>query len=1406
MRSSITFALAFGRLRWWVAEVRRARWVLTAGLSLVAILGAGVLVPVQASANQAHYFAGSPAGSFGGPGQGSGQLELAAPQFPTTPQLPTTGGSGIAVNETTGEVYVADTENQRISVFDPSRPPGERFLFAFGADVGGSGIDTCTISCAPGTPGDEPGEFEAPTFLAVDQSGGDVYVGDASEIVQKFTAGGELISTWGEGGRLGTQPFVVASGSGDLTTGSTKLANLHAGSGQFGQFPISGEGIPAGTHLEPREGVLQLSQAATLTKTGVSLTQTTTFGGLAGLAVHGGDLFVFSAESDEILRFEADASFVGPFARAVGAGPAGLAFDGEGDSYLVDGHEHVQKLDPVGDPLGPVVGGVAIAGLSADLFTGALYADEGGTALGAYTPQCAKSHESGNNVFVCESFQAFGEGRLDEGAGLAVDSSTGTVYAVSAGDEEILAFPAAVEAVTEAATDRTASSATLNGKIDAFGSALIGCRFEYGVGSAEGESSVPCAGTPAANGQVAVEAPVSGLEGSTTYSFRLSATNANGHVEGDEGTFTTLESPGIESAEAKEVSAGSAVLTAKIDPRGSETHYHFEWGPCEGSCLTSPYPVAVPVPDGQILPGTPTTVEQVISGLQPGTTYHFRVFATNANGPVTGTEHTFVYLPSAPTQTGCGNEELRQSNGSTRLPDCRAYELVTPARKNGSLIGALFIGQLAPQIAEDGSHMTTPALQCLPGTPSCIGHRQSEGEPYEFFRGPDGWQVNPLAPPAAQFQTHSWLLFGAEPGSLLFSAPDSAGTDDLWTRGEGGAFRRLGPLGEPGTSFNVFSPRAALSTADLSHVVYETVQPVWPFDEGNRSGGVRTSSLYEYTPASGSEPQLVGVTGGFEGGDNHNLISVCGTGIANSNGYDTLSEDGRIVYFSPSACASGSGTNAGEKVPAGELYERIDQSRTIEVSAAVPTTCTNPECEASTSSEATFESSFEGGSRSGERALFTSTQQLTDGASQDGHASDQASSCARTSSAASGCNLYLSECPGHCEDPSRRRLIDVSEGAKAEGGPKVLGVVAISADAGRVFFVAKGALTTTENEQGEAAVPGAYNLYVYERDEAHPQGRLGFVAKLSIQDQPNWAEGHPYEGPGSVGTFQGLGRANISPDGRYLVFESHRALTPGATGGAAQIYRYDASEGVMTRVSIGQAGFGDDGNAGRPGADATIAAAKNAFAFADGPAHADPTMSNDGRFVFFQSPVALTPGALEEVVVEELPTNTFYAQNIYEWEEDGAGGCRQTSGCVSLLSDGEEEIGSGKIATQSPELLGTDATGKNVFIAAEDPLTWQDTDTQRDYYDLKVGGGFAPPAAVAQPCSGDGCRGAGTSAGPGTSPATSSADGPEEGPKHPRKAKPKTCKKKKGKKGSTCRKQHKKKQHGGHRRKHASKG
>ena len=289
--------------------------------------------------------------------------------------------------------------------------------------------------------------------------------------------------------------------------------------------------------------------------------------------------------------------------------------------------------------------------------------------------------------------------------------------------------------------------------------------------------------------------------------------------------------------------------------------------------------------------------------------------------------------------------------------------------------------------------------------------------------------------------------------------------------------------------------------------------------------------------------------------------------------------------------------------------------------------------------------------------------------------------------------------------------------------------MAISPDGTHVYFIAQGVLSEQPNSQQQKAQDGANNLYAFEHDEAHPNGHLTFITTLPPADEQAFS--------GASEWSQGIGLANVTPDGRFLVFLSHGALTPDDTrpqaGAPAQVYRYDAQTATLIRISIGEHGYNDNGNAGTT--DAGIASAgEHGWALGVGPGRADPTMSHDGQYVFFESPVALAPGALDDIqVATSNQGKAEYAENIYEYHD----------GNVSLISDGKDTTAHVGIFSNAVELLGTDATGANVFFATDDQLTPQDTDTQRDYYDARICTETEPcptPPPATTPCTEEACH------------------------------------------------------------------
>jgi DNA-binding beta-propeller fold protein YncE len=1232
---------------------------------LLCAAGATTVDAGAALAARAHVFSLA----FGGPGSAAGSMSL----LPGNAEE--TGGSGIAVNDVTHNVYVTDTENHRIDEFTSA---GE-FVRAWGRGVqtGAAELQECTTAsgCQQGLEGSKPGEFEVPTYIAVDNSKsasqGDVYVGDTGDnLITKFSAEGKLITTWGNNGDK-AEPNGQLSGSPTEGFGKGLRGIAVDGAGNLWVFDVGSE-------------IIQFDQAGTLTvKCKASLHESEGVGGLA-------------------------------------VGPNGI--------YLTNGFGRVEHVEfGCGDPeLVTALAQQEARGLALDGFDGDLYADHEGGLIEDISASCVPSAAG------CAASQLFGEEQLSGAAGLAIDPGPGLVYVANSGiglevasQDQIVVYKVAVEGSTGEAEEVHAHSAVLHGTVNPVGTELESCRFEYGE-TANYESSVPCVESPAdigsGNGAVPVHAEITGLDGGKSYHFRLHAVNSVVGIYGDDKTLETSETAQVGEVSATEITGASALLSAHVNPGSAEgAHYHFEYGACTtaGECPTSPYGTNLPVPDATVAAGAgDVVVSQHIESLTAGTTYHFRIAVEDADGLATPQrEGTFVFEPPLPT---CATARPVLDDA---LADCREYELVTPPDKNGALIDNFDFG-VPPAIARDGSRVLSKSIQCFHSPSSCVGIRQTEGATFSFQHTEAGWATESLTAPADRGST--MLTYNADTASVLYAlAAVPPGVEEFYAREPDGTLEAIGPLSElsiskiPGVASSTL-----VATSDLSRVVFESLG-LWPSLEGGAHGG----NVFEYSGAGNAKPVLVGVSGPT---GSTSLISACGTSIGGNSSphswYGSLSSDGRTVWFTAAGCpGGGTGANSGVKVPADALYERVEQERgmeTVLASGSAP----EPECDTACQAQPPGNASYEGAASDGSRVFFTDTRQLTDSASEDRHAGDSAvTGCSSTASTSSGCNLYEFVCPSHCERPSERRLVDVSAGDSSGLGPRVQGVLAIAPDGSDVYFIARGTLTVGTNKGGHEPVAGGENLYAY-RD-----GHLSFIATLATADVPEWV--------------RDIGVANVTSDGRFLVFTSHRGLTADTTSGegSAQVYRYDAETEQLSRVSVGDQGYADNGNASI--ADARIVEAQHGFIDVNGTGRSDPSMSENGAYVFFESPTGLVPGALND---QHVTGNTaILAENVYEWAadgsrlSDGAPACARPGGCVSLISDGRD-LNEGDDNpfgnTSVVGLLGTDETGSNVFFLTADQLVGQDTDSQVDLYDARVNGGFAAPVEQSPCGSIEACR------------------------------------------------------------------
>ena len=138
---------------------------------------------------------------------------------------------------------------------------------------------------------------------------------------------------------------------------------------------------------------------------------------------------------------------------------------------------------------------------------------------------------------------------------------------------------AAPTVVTGSAVNVGQTAATLQGTVNPGGEATT-YFFEYGTTESYGLTTP---GQSAGNGNTAVnvDAALTGLTAGTTYHYRLVAMNADGTTRGADRTFTTAANPrppGISNQHARDIAPDSVRLTASLDPNGTATTYHFEYG------------------------------------------------------------------------------------------------------------------------------------------------------------------------------------------------------------------------------------------------------------------------------------------------------------------------------------------------------------------------------------------------------------------------------------------------------------------------------------------------------------------------------------------------------------------------------------------------------------------------------------------------------------------------------------------------------------------------------------------------------------------------------------------------------------------------------------------------------------
>ncbi len=450
----------------------------------------------------------------------------ATPALALTPCLTPEGGShpcigsfsagedpnGIAVDESTDDVYVAEIGTNSVSKFTAAGVP----ITTWGTNGQLTGIPA--QSGKPAESFSFPNVYGTPAAIAVDNStnpsdpsAGDLYVMDSGHgVIDKFAADGKYLSQIS-----GFVPPPAANG---------ELLGLGVDAGGTLKAHFTVEGRNQGTgHEEVAVDEFDDSSANHLLAEQVNPLPSSALDLPA--RTHG---FAVGPTGDDYVLYE-ECSCTGRFGQQ-------LAFLG--------------KLDNSGS------GDVAIG---VDPATGHVYLDSQSPATGQSSllewdtgsmneaEHSGQAEVGGDGVLVA----SFGSSQLSGSSGqggIAVDGASGKIYVSNPANGEVYVFGSDAPAVTVgAAASVTREAATLSGTVNPRGASVASCQFEYGVADEYGrgsyEHNLPCA--PAAAGlgtgdsPVAVSAGIEGLTPGLLYRFRLKVENTASEGESS-GLFGTL--------------------------------------------------------------------------------------------------------------------------------------------------------------------------------------------------------------------------------------------------------------------------------------------------------------------------------------------------------------------------------------------------------------------------------------------------------------------------------------------------------------------------------------------------------------------------------------------------------------------------------------------------------------------------------------------------------------------------------------------------------------------------------------------------------------------------------------------------------------------------------------------------
>ena len=1115
---------------------------------------------------------------------------------------------------------------------------------------GASAFETCTMtmSCKQGSTGqalDGPGgELSSPQGIAVDQTTGHVYVtNQGNRRVEKFDSAGNFVLAFGRD----VAPPNGGTGLETCTTAETTCLQGDTGSG-VGQF-----GTTMG-HLaiDPRNGEVVVADQANRR------------------------VQRFNSSGASPSAFGTAGSGIGQFASGQ---PTRVAVDSGGSVYTVESTStrRVQKFNP--------------AGTSAGVFA----PDHASGTSDATAPTDVAVNPANDNVLVTKPASAtvserrvlelnLAGGLVDTHAinaglpaanGLALDRTSGRIYlstGTSVGPRVFVVGTVTPPTVTMApVTEFDATSATFTGTVNPGGGQLITFyRFEYSDDGGATWQRVPAADEPVGNGSSdeMVSEQADPIEPNTEYRARLVATR---EFAGGTATSTPVQSfrtnaapPGITGVGAREITDTTALLAAQIDPNRSHTTYRFEYGTDTGYGSTT----AV---DNAGSGATFVPVSKALTGLQPATTYHFRLVATSAAGESGGPDRTFTTAANPPQASD------------------RAYEMVSPLDKNGGQVDRDYLQVGIAPSAQSGASRSGDAVAFTSRLQ--IGDIESGAlnPSYVARRGATGWSTEGVTPPIANqgVGTDRPRVYGLSPdlsksfaltsGTLTADAGLLNGSWGLYMRSSGQA-ERYTLMSRPWQQLGTETPDQATSrfeyadaTPDSRHVVLNSGRQLLPAPAPGDNNN--STAVYEWVDGAVRLASVPPPGGSFVAGEQ--VFAGAMPIELGRPGDSMISDDGRRVFFTANLSGAGGGLT---------LFVREDGATTRAVGRTGQFWAAR--------------------STGGSVAIFRATAALTAGAGPSSLYRWDANALPGQELEELSVDQVVTPPPPDPPPPPRPAV---------EEGP-----AAVNDDATSVTFVAGGVLAS-------GATRDAPNLYLWREAQGirHIATLVGPRGQNSGPDSMMWR------------TVDDRDRAaRMSADGQRLLFASYAPpndngfdynaveTSPEACGDPAgggdtcrQIYLYDARSDELSCLTCvpgapvsGDANFFGNTDLRRGNNSPVVP-----------PRQLPRNLSADGRRAFFETARPLV----------SADQNSHL--DVYMWEDRDLDG----QGELRLLSPGR--------AATDAKFLDASLSGDDVFFTTREQLVGIDTDNQVDLYDARVGGGIpAQHPLPVFPCDGEACQGA----------------------------------------------------------------